>query len=289
MAYTINLQRKAVKAKVEQVERVAAELKGYPTVALLELMQLSDSLFQSLRKKITQEGGRVRVLKKPVLERVLSGAGVMAPYATRVDRTFALIMTKMSPYMLNQFFKQNRKKRAAKAGEKAPFEIVIPAGDTDIPPGPALSELKTAGISVQIKGGKIAISKDSVVAKPGEVINDLKAKALQKLGILPFEVRARLCVAADGQYAYTSELLDLGDTIQQDMALAIGQGNDFSLNTGYPTAVTAPLLLTNAIRQAVDLSVNASLYNDTTMATLLSAALRQAISLDGSTGGGEKK
>lgn len=279
MAYTINLERAAVKEKIAQVDATLKDTQNYPTVALLELHKLPDSLFQPLRKKIIEEGGKVKVLKKPVLQRVLAKIPKLSSYSEKAERPFALILTKSSPYALHQFFNQNKKKRAAKTGEKAPFEIIVPAGDTDIPPGPALSELKAAGISVQIKAGKIVIGKDSVVAKPGDIITDMKAKGLQKLGILPFEVKARLYIASDGSYVYSAELLDIGETLTQDLSESLSQAFNFSLNANYLTPQTAPLLLGQAIRQAIDLSLNASVYNTTTISTLLSSAVVQGQAL----------
>ena len=45
-----------------------------------------------------------------------------------------------------------------------------------MPAGPALSELKAAGLNVRIQAGKIAIAKDQVVVKKGEVIKDMVPK-----------------------------------------------------------------------------------------------------------------
>lgn len=288
MAYTINPERKTIKEKAAEVEATLREAQEYPTLALLELTQLPDSLLQALRKKIGEKGGKVKILRKPVLQRVLSRIPALQLYADKINRPLALIFTSLSPYELHQFFRQNRKKRAAKVGEKAPFELIIPAGDTDIPPGPALSELKTAGIHVQIKAGKIAVAKDSVVAKSGEAITDIKAKALQKLGVLPFETRAYLFVAHDGKYVYEPALLDIGETLPSDLLAAVSQGINFSLNASYPTPQTVSLLLSNALRQAIDFSLNASVYNPTTIPIFLSSALLQAKAIEGLESG-EKK
>ncbi len=281
MAYTINLQKESVKKKIAQVDKVSKELGTYSTLALLELSKLPDSLFQVLRKRIAQKGGKVYVLKKPVLQRVVEYAPVLKAYKDKITRPFALILTNLSPYELNGFFKTNSKKRAARVGEIAPFEIIVPEGETDLPPGPALSELKSAGINVQIKNGKIVIAKDSTVAKSGDVLTDPKAKALQKLGILPFSSRAQLYIASDSAYVYSPELLDLGDSIRTDLAVSLQQAVNFSLNANYPTAQTASIMLGQAIRQAIDLSLNASIYNNTTISTLLSSAVLQAMAIEG--------
>ncbi|MCI0558051.1 MAG: 50S ribosomal protein L10, partial [Nitrososphaera sp.] len=156
-----------MKKKVEAVNRTIAEMKKYKTVALLDLRKLPDALFQSLRKRIREGGGHVLVLKKPVISRVLASNPILAKRADACNNPVALILTNMSSFEVNSFFKQNKKKRAAKAGDVALADIVVPEGETDLPPGPALSELKAGGLNVQIKAGKIAVVKDSTVAKAG--------------------------------------------------------------------------------------------------------------------------
>jgi len=221
--YKTDVNKKEVKKEAEQVKKVIAEMKTYKTVALLDLRKLPDALFQSLRKRIREKKGMVLVLKKPVLSRVLVANTKLADKASECDKPMALILTDQSPLELNSFFKQHRKKRAAKIGDVAISDIVIPEGDTDLPPGPALSELKAGGVNVQIKAGKIVVSKESTVAKAGEKLTVPKVKALQSLGVMPFEMMASLIFGFDGQYIYSKELLDSGETVNADLAASLRQ------------------------------------------------------------------
>jgi len=281
MAYKTDVNRKEVKKKVEQVKDTTGKLKKYKTVALLELTKLPDSLFQALRKGIRESGGEVLVLKKAVITRVLGTDKKLAEKTEECTRPVALILTNQSAYELNSFFKQKKKKRAAKVGDVAITEIVVPEGETDLPPGPALSELKAGGINVQIKAGKIVVSKDSTVAKPGEKLTAPKVKALQSLGVMPFEVMARMIFGYDGEYIYSKELLDIGDTIDADMASGLGQGMNLSLNICYPTGQNVEVLLGDALKQAMNVSLNGDLYSSSSIEQLLSAATRQGMALEG--------
>ena len=215
MAYVIDTNRKTIQKKIAQVKEASEDMKKYKTVALLDLKKLPDSLFQALRKKIRDGGGKVYVLKKPVISRVLQTNKKLAEHSSECNKPVALILTNESPYQVNKFFKQNKKKRAAKIGDIANEAIVVPEGETDLPPGPALSELKAGGVNVQIKAGKIIVNKDSTVAKAGEELTIAKVKALQSLGIMPFEVMANMIFGFDGEYVYSSEILGLGDTIKR--------------------------------------------------------------------------
>jgi large subunit ribosomal protein L10 len=279
MAYKTDVNKAEVKKKTEQVRNVTALMKKSKTVAILDLRKLPDALLQSLRQKVREKGGQVFVLKKPVISRVLAADKKLAARVGECDKPVALILTNQSPYELNSFFKQHKKKRGAKIGDVATADIVIPEGDTDLPPGPALSELKAGGVNVQIKGGKIVVSKESTIAKSGEKLTEPKVKALQSLGVQPFEIMANLVFGFDGEYIYTKELLDIGDTVNADVAHGLSQAMNLSLNMGYPTQQNINMLLGDAVRQAVNVSLNANVYSSSSVGQLLTFAMRQGSAL----------
>ena len=150
-----------------------------------------------------------------------------------------------------------------------------------MPPGPALSELKGAGLNVQIKAGKIVIAKTSVVAKPGEALTDVKVKALQKLGIMPFEVGAKLLFAYDGEYLYGKEVLDIdAHTLNPEFSAALKDAFNFSLNSGYPTGMSIGIALSEAFRQTRNAGINGNLYSSSVIEQLLTSAIRQGTALE---------
>jgi large subunit ribosomal protein L10 len=281
MDYVIDTNRKTIQEKIKEVKGTVEEMKNYKTVALLDLKKLPDSLLQSLRKKIKENGGKVKILRKPVIKRVLESNKKLAERSDVCRKPVALILTNETPYELNKFFKEYKKKRAAKVGDVATSDIVVPEGETDLPPGPALSELKAGGVNVQIKGGKIVVNKASTIAKAGEEITGPKAKALQTLGIMPFDVMANMIFGFDGQYIYSTEVLSLGDTINEDLAACLSQSLNMSMNAGYPTGQNIDLLLGDAIRQSVNVALNAEVYSSSSIEQLLTSAMRQGVALDG--------
>lgn len=281
MDYVIDTNRKTIQEKIKEVEGTIEEMKNYKTVALLDLKKLPDALLQTLRKRIKEKGGKVKILRKPVIKRVLESNKKLSEHTEECTRPVALILTNDSPYQLNKFFKENKKKRAAKVGDVAQSDIVVPAGDTDLPPGPALSELKAGGVNVAIKGGKIVVNKDSTIAKAGEAITGPKAKALTTLGVMPFDVMANMIFGFDGTYVYATEVLSLGDTVNEDLATCLSQALNFSMNAGYPTGQNAELLIGDAIRQSVNVALNAGIYSSSSIEQLLTSAMRQGAALDG--------
>jgi len=278
--YKIDTKRKAVRKKMDDVEGAIADMKSYKTAALIDLRKLPDSLLQKVRKKVREDGGKVMILKKPVIERVLQANQKLRPRVAECDKPVGLILTNSSPYQLHAFFRENKKRRAAKAGDVAPFDIIVPEGETDLPPGPALSELKGAGINVQIKGGKIVVAKDSVVSKSGESITAAKAAALQKMGVKPFEVGVRYIFGFDGEFVYPSELFLIDDTINPDLSACLFDAFNLSVNAGYPTERNMDTLLGEAFRQSVNMAINGKIYSTSSIEQLLSSAVRQGMALE---------
>ncbi|MFA5077457.1 MAG: 50S ribosomal protein L10 [Candidatus Micrarchaeia archaeon] len=275
-------ERVAITKKKQAVSEISAKTKEYPTLAVVTLRNLPDDLLQSSRKKLREADGTwVKVSKLAVLKRVLDSAGLKAQ-ADKIKDPSVLFLTKHTPYELNSFFRKNRKKVAAKAGQISPFEIVVPAGDTDLPPGPALSELKSAGAAVQIKAGKIAITKDSTLAKKGETITKAKAKALQMLGVLPFEVGVELVFAYDGKYIYGADVLNIDlDTLRPEILSSFRDALNMSINAAYPTEQNMEILLKDAFIQGSNVSINTGIYSSNSMEQLLTLAVRQGVAVSG--------
>lgn len=278
--YKVDVNRKTIKEKVHEVKEALTQIKSFKSLVLLDLRQLPDALFQSLRRKIRQNGGKVLVLRKPVASRVLGGVPKMADYVKECNKPMAFILTNSSPFEMNKFFNENKKKRAAKVGEIATSEIIVPEGDTDLPPGPALSELKAAGVNAQIKAGKIAVMKASTVAKTGEKLTAQKVKALQSLNVKPFEVMAKFVIGFDGSYIYSKQLLDDAETVPADLGKALSQALNVSLNVNYPTKQNAEVLLVHALKQGMNVSLNGGLYSSSALERLLVSAIKQGSALN---------
>ncbi len=269
----------AILAKAAQVEEIAKKISASKVVALVDVRNLPDRLLQAMRKKLR---GKAELLlaKNSVIKRALEKskkADKLLPY---INTPTVIILTDMTPYSLFKFFKDSRAKVAAKPGQVAPFDIVVHEGETDLPPGPALSELKGAQINAQIKGGKIVIAKDSVVAKAGTKINTLVCKALQKLNVLPFETGLSMIAASDAGEVYLAEILNIDEAgLRADLLGSMHQALNVSINACYPTSANIDILLQNALQQGRNLALNGRLYSDSTIEVLLAEAVRQGNSL----------
>jgi large subunit ribosomal protein L10 len=193
----------------------------------------------------------------------------------------ALIISNTDPFKLYKKMNANPLKVYAKAGQIAPYDIIVPAGETQLPPGPILTELKTAGIDARIQGGKVAVGKDSLVAKKGEPIKDVVAKALQKLDIKPFEVRVHVPMAYEDGIVYNEELLNVDEKkLLSDMAGGFFNARAIAMEIGYITKDTVEPLIQKAYRQARFIGIEKDIMLPELMEELMKKAARQASSVN---------
>ena len=263
----------AIAGKKENVLAIAKVAGNYPNVALLNIRNLPDRILQKSKKQLRGKADFV-VARNSTIIRALDASKKGKELSAHMDFPTALVFTSMSPYQLFKFFKDNKTSVAAKPGMLAPFDIIVPEGETDLMPGPALSELKGAGINAQIKGGKIIIAKDSVVAKKGAKISDNVCKALQKLNILPFEAMVNMVAAYDGKFTYTGSILDIDEhQLKADLIDSLAQSFNVSYNASFPTSQNIDALLSNAYAQSRNMAINGCIYSAASTELLLTQAV----------------
>jgi large subunit ribosomal protein L10 len=244
-------ERASITAKKNDVDEMVKNLKDKKSILLLNLSKTPGKLVQRIRKKLKdQNKAYFKISKLAVVKRALEAAKLPSQLYDDVNFPVAVIGLKdISPYEVSSMFMDNMLSVAAKEGDVSPFEIVIPAGETEMPPGPALTQLKQAGLNVKVDKGKIAITSDSKLAKVGDKLTKEKVAALQMLNIKPFKVGLTIWRAFDGETIFSAEVLGTSvESIVESLKEAIGQGLNVSLNANYPTENNISIMLVNAIR-----------------------------------------
>lgn len=271
------LNAKSVKAKT--IAEIARLAKGAKTIAIADLRNLPDRHLQSLRKRLRGKAD-VIVAKNTLIERGLKQAGKATEVCKEMDGPAAAIFTDLNPFMLYKIIREGRGKAAAKPGQLAPFDIIVPAGETSLPPGPVLTELKQAGVQAAIQGGKVVISKNSPVAKAGEKISLNAAKALQKLGVEPFDVGVELVAAWEEGTLYPRAVLHVDEkAFMAQLSLASVNAMNLSVYAVYPTKMNIRVLIGKAVLVGKTLAVEANIYDKDVIGTILAKAKAQANAL----------
>ncbi len=266
--------------KTKEVEELKGELKKYPVIGVASIEGLPAAQFQEIKAK-TKEHVLIRVARKRLIRRAIeSERPELKSLEEYMQGPIAFVMSDMNAFKLYNVIKKMRSKAPAKAGQTAPNDIVVPAGDTGLPPGPALGDLKAAGINARIDGQTIKVMKDSVVAKEGQIISPTVANALGKLGIKPIEIFLKVLAVYEDGTIFTPDVLDIDETkVISDIQTAFTSARNLSVKVGYPTKQTMDLLIAKAFSNARNLSVELGFVTKQTVKDIIGLAHMKALAL----------
>ena len=209
-------------------------------------------------------------LKKPNLDEL----------AERLKDQVALIFTDLDPFELSIRLERSKIDLPAKAGDIATDDVVIPAGNTGIPPGPVLSDFKLLGIPTKIDMGNIMVTKDTTVVRKGEVISQKLASLLTRLGIKPIKAGLSIKLAYSDGMLFTEEELkvDLAE-YEEKVSRAHRDAISLAVQAGYPAPEALPMVVAKAYREAMSLACSCGYTSPETIVQVLRAAEAKARSL----------
>ena len=260
----------------EELQRIPTE---YNVIALSKMSKVRAAQLMMIRKKFRNDI-RIKIVKNKVairaFEKVKDVAGI-ENLRNQLEGQCALIFTNINPFKLNLIFAQNKVFLPAKGGDIATKEIFVPSGNTGITPGPVLSEFKTANVPTKIDQGTIWVNKDTLVAKPGDVISTPLASLLSKLNVKPVEagISVNFAIAEGLQFKEQDLRLNL-DEYKEELARSFAQALALATEAGYMTPETVTPLLVKAHQQAVSLATEAGYLTAETAGFVLPRAHMQA-------------
>src|ERR671910_883846 len=188
--------------------------KSYNVIALSKVNKVRATQLMMIRKKFHKEIV-IKVIKNRVTQRAfekIADVKGIDKLSSQLGEQCALMFTNISPFKLNLIFEQNKVFLPAKGGDITKTEILIPAGDTGITPGPVLSEFKEANVATKIDQGTIWVSKDTVIAKPGQIISQKLASLMSKLNIKPIEAGISVIFAISEGFVFNESDLNINLT-----------------------------------------------------------------------------
>lgn len=266
--------------KKKFVEEHRKELQKYSLVGIIPLSKIPDRLLQSTKFRL-KPNVKFVMGRKTLLTKVLEGSEKTKPLINELQDTSAIILSNEDPFELYGMFKSNVIKLAAKPNQAAPVDVHIEAGETSIQPGQAVTDLKTAGIDVQIQKGKVVIAKDKIIVKKGDLITTAVSKALHTLDIKPFSAVIEPSVLFSGNMMFRKNVL--GITQEQtvsDIAKAFNSALTLSIEAKILNQYTVARLITQAYNTAMYVGIEAKLYDSGIIEKLLAEAYMKAAALN---------
>ena len=244
--------------KKEIFQKLAELIEKYPVVAIADLQKVRSSQIQEIRKKLRGQA-EVLVAKNTILKKAASAMGEKKPhindFAEGIAGSSLLLFTGMNPYALILFLNRNKVRVPAKGGDTATSEIMIPAGNTGLQPGPVISEFGEVKVVTRIEGGSIWVAKDTIVASKGDTISPKLASLLSKLGMKPMEAGLSIVRAFDaGMVLNLDDLVFDLNSYKSDLEEAWRDAIALSVETEYVLPETAPMIIGNTYREALYLA-----------------------------------
>jgi large subunit ribosomal protein L10 len=244
------------KTSRERKEKIINELvgyhKNYKYFIIADLFKIKSADLQALRKifydslkfKVVKNSLFRVALKKVYEENTIKKLG---PYLQKQN---IFIFSNANPYEIYLQLEKNKIKTAAKPGDIAEEDIIIPAGNTGITPGPVMSKFSKLKIPTKVEEGAITVTKDTVVVKKGDKISSEVVELLNLLGIKPISVTLKLKYGFDGKNIIENIYIDLNQ-IKKEIEKAQQYVLNLSLNAILPIKEIMPIIITQAHNNSI--------------------------------------
>jgi large subunit ribosomal protein L10 len=277
------IERKTYPKKKRMMYQELQELpKKYDVIALSKMTKVRATQLMMIRK-ILRNDMKILIIKNKVAQRAfekVKDVPGLDSLSKELEGQCGLIFTQISPFKLNLIFDQNKVFLPAKGGDIASKEISIPAGNTGITPGPVLSEFKEANVPTKIDQGSIWISRDTTIARQGEVISQKLASLMSKLNIKPIEAGIALNFAITaGLLLRESDLKINLEEYRNELSRSFQEALAIATEAGYLTSETIIPLLLKAQQKAAALSSESGYISKDTVGIVLPRAQSRALTV----------
>ncbi|MCI2414558.1 MAG: 50S ribosomal protein L10 [Candidatus Aramenus sp.] len=273
-------QRKIPQWKKDEVRELTELLKTYNTVLIIDLNKFPADKFHEIRKKF-RKNSVIKVSKNTLFRLAAKEAGIDVPKLDQyLTGTNGFLFSNDNPFTLALNIDKFKLKRYAVPGDVAEEEVVIPAGDTGMPAGPILSTFGKLKVQTRVQDGKIAVVKDTVIAKPGDPIPAEAIPILQKLGIMPVYIKLAIKAAYhEGLVIPKDQLVIKVDDYKAQVLEAYRNALGLGVEIAYPVPEVLKISITKAQMYSLNLAGEIGFVTKETASVVFSKAMAKAYAL----------
>jgi large subunit ribosomal protein L10 len=274
--------QQVLEEKIGEVDEITKLINQHKIVGIASLQKVRAPQLQAFKKNLA---GTVlmRVTKNTLMKMAIENCKDkpdLKKLEEHLEGSNVYLFTDLNPFNLALTLERGKVKTTAKSGDIAAFDVVVPSGNTGQPPGPIISQLNAAGLPTRIESGSVWVSRDTLVVRKGEVIDERLASVLSKLGIKPVESGLAMNFVYDDGLIITQDQLRIDvDKTKQSIGSAQAEAFALSLSIAYPTTDSITALLQVAHREAYALSINAAVPTKDTIGDLIRKAHTEMLSL----------
>ena len=267
--------------KMAIIDSTVKLLDEYKLIGAADLTKVGSGMLQDLRKQLR---GQVTIkgIKNTLMRISMEKVGLQGTedFLAEIKGQNIYIFSNGNPFSLAMTLHRNKVRVFAKAGDIALEDLMVPAGNTGLSPGPIISKFGGLGIRTRIEAGNIWVVSDTVVAKAGDEISADLADLLVRLGVRAAEMGLEIkAVYEDGVVIPKDELiLDVG-VYSERLSRARSEAYQVALSAAYVTPVTIMPLISLAAQNVRKLALESAWVTPETVEELVARANAQAVTL----------
>jgi len=244
--------------KAEYFTKIVALLQDYSKILLVVCDNIGSAHMQRIRKTLRGRAvllmGKNTMMRKAIrlhLEDHPLWEGIL-PYITG---NIGLIFTNDDLIKIRDLCLSLKVPASAKPGIKAPSDVVVPKGITQLEPTKT-SFLQALNIASKINKGTIEILQDVNLIKKGDKVGSSESTLLQMLDIRPFEYGLSMVAVYDDGAVFEAEVLDMtNDDILSRFTVGIGNVASLSLGLNFPTVASFPHVVLNGYKNLLAIAL----------------------------------
>ncbi|MBS7620319.1 50S ribosomal protein L10 [Candidatus Bathyarchaeota archaeon] len=268
--------------KQTTVDAAIKLLNEYDVVFAADLFKMESVMLQGLRKQLR---GKITIkcIKNTLIKIAMEKVGFenADQFLSQIKGSTIFIFSNGNPFKIASELNRNKVKVFAKPGDLALNDLIIPAGNTGLSPGPIIGKFGALGIKTRIEGGNIWVNQDAKVASAGEKISEDLADILTRLGIKASEMGLSIKAAYDrGRVIMKDELIYSLDTYKGELKKAIFEAYNVAISSSYLTRETSPILVKLANENARKISILSEYITPQNVTDFISITATQAKTLE---------
>jgi len=267
--------------KMTIVNSTVKLLDEYKLIGAADLTKVGSGMLQDLRKQLRGQvtiKGIKNTLMRISMEKV--GLHETKDFLSQIKGQNIYIFSNGNPFSLAMTLHRNKVRVFAKAGDTALEDLIVPAGNTGLSPGPIISKFGDLAIRTRIEAGNIWVVNDTKVAKTGDEISEDLSDLLVRLGVRAAEMGLEIKAVYDnGSVIPRDELiLDIG-VYSERLLRAFNGAYQISLKAAYVTPLTIMPLISLAASNVMKLALESVWVTTETAGEFVARANAQAVVL----------
>lgn len=261
--------------KKDEISKIVDGVHTHKTAGIVDVHGVPSNSLQKMRRNLRGkiEMRMVRNTLATIAFDSLPETDTARELGKYVEGQMVVVYTDLNAFKLSKLLNSTKSKRAAKGGDTAPSDIVVPKGPTTFKPGPLVGDMQQVGIPAGIEGGKVVIKDTKTVVRKGEKISAKLAEMLTRLEIMPIDVGLNLKAVVEGHTLYKAEELSMDETVLTGMfTQASREAFNLAMEASITTQDTMVPLIQKAVMESKALAVNAPIFEKDVMDIILSKA-----------------